>query len=86
MIVVTVELRSAVTRQTSLLGKMIIANDGKDTDSPVLGSYDVKIGNMGRNEALHHIWDNPWKVGRVVAHERSKNFWELLKEALNQTF
>ena len=79
MIVVTVELHSVITHKTTLLGKMIIANDG--TGGSDLGNYNVKIGKEGESE-LVEIWCNPERVGHVKNYRRYQQVWALVVRAL----
>ena len=73
MIRVTVELLSAGTRRTTVLGVALISNDG--TGTPESGNYDVEVSKAdGRGV---------WKRGRVEGFARNLlGAWDLLFHAL----
>lgn len=81
MIVVKVELHSAITGRVKLLGQMIIANDGTGSD---------KRGNYwARTFRVNHDWryggyDKFLQEGKVTDYPRlNKPIWSLVKRALN---
>ena len=75
MIVVRVELHSAVTRKITEIAKMIIANDGSGTASR--GNYDVRVYKKGSKEAL------TMREGKVLFYPRkSSHTWNLVARAL----
>lgn len=81
MIVVRVELHSAVTGQVTEIGKMIISNDGTSND-PDVGSYDVRLGRRGDTDIMK-VYHHPQREGRVVGHQRLKKpVWALVSRAL----
>jgi len=75
MIVVRVELHSAVTGRVTTIGLMRLVNDG--TGTPWIGNYDVQImrhGSAGR----------PRKANRVEGHRRrALPIWTLIRKALD---
>lgn len=80
MLVVKIELHSAITGQVTEIGKMIIANDGTGTRE--VGNYDVRLGRRGVQE-LSKIYHKPSRRGRVLEYRRlSKSVWELVSKAL----
>lgn len=80
MLVVKVELHSAITGDVSEVGRLIIANDGKSFD-PAVGHYNVRLGRKGANNA--RILLNPQRAGRVEGHAReSSSVWSLVAKAL----
>jgi len=81
MIVVTVELHSAVTGQVKLLGKAIIANDGTNSD-PSVGHYDLCVGRKGTAD-LKQIYMRPQRHSRVENYPRQKlSVWNLVVRGL----
>ncbi len=72
MIIVKIELHSAITGKMTEIGRLKIANDG--TGSAQCGNYNVqKIGMHGRK----------LKKARVENHaRRSYTVWRLLRKAL----
>jgi hypothetical protein len=79
MIVVTVELHSAVTGKTTLLGKTIIANVG---GSSTHGDYRVAVGRKGQNE-LRSLWAKPQREGHVDRYPRQRlSVWNLIARGL----
>lgn len=74
MIVVKVELHSAITGQVTELGRMHVSNDGTSRD-PSYGNYDVKLFRKGTKTIQ--------REGRVEKHARkSLSIWSLLSKAL----
>lgn len=88
MIVVTIQLHSAVSGQSETLGVMHIANDGTARDARQ-GNYDVKVGNKTHAVTHDHaaIQDKPQRSGRVENYPRlSYNVWRLVARALKSAF
>jgi hypothetical protein len=96
MIVVKVELWSAVTGLTTELARMVIANDGTEAD-PKYGNYEVATLRGRSRAALEKAlarWvraeDNARNAmavqhGRVVGYPRlRKHVWNLVAAALGQ--
>lgn len=82
MIIVTVELDSAVTGQRTELAKMAIANDGT-SQSPTVGHYEVRVGRKG--QTLKQLWNAPQRRGQVKHWPRqSKHVWYLIVRALEE--
>lgn len=73
MILVTIDLISAITHRRSTLGVVKIANDG--TGPREVGNYDVQLLRKGSEKA--------WRVGRVTGFRRlSRGPYDLLHLAL----
>jgi hypothetical protein len=73
MIVVRVELHSAVTGEVTQIGEMFITNDGTGTQTR--GNYAVQLMRKGTARVM--------RFGRVEAHARlSTSVWKLVKKAL----
>lgn len=78
MIVVRVELHSAITGRVSEIGRMHIANDGESSDAK-RGSYDVAVLRRGGGGVTRR--------GRVENYPRlSYNVWRLICRALKSAF
>jgi hypothetical protein len=79
MIIVTVDLVSAVTGQTKQLARMHICNDGTGTKS--VGDYDVTTFRGRDAEALERRASS--RTGRVEGYPRtSLHVWNLVSRAL----
>ena len=77
MIVVKVELHSAVTGIVSEIGRTILVNDGTGTRSR--GNYHVAVMRKGSRQTLRN--------GRVEDYPRlSYNVWRLVSRALLSAF
>jgi len=79
MIKVTVELVSAITKKTTLLGIAKICNDGKTSKETngLLGSYNVILSKWYPKQNLI------WKKGTVKNFNRKeRGVWDLLYLAL----
>ncbi len=84
MIVVKVELHSAITGQVKLLGSMIIDNIGGTTQR---GDYRVRVGNKNNAADLRRIMTSPQRTGEVRDYPRlSYNVWRLVVRALLSAF
>lgn len=80
MIVVKVELHSAITGDVTEIGRMVVANDGTGTGS--LGNYDAKLGRKGVADN-RKIWESPQRQARVEGYPRiSAPVWVLVARAL----
>lgn len=72
MILVRIELHSAVTHQVTPLGEIRIANDG--TGSAVFGNYNVELRDK---------FNRVFKQKRIEHFPRiAKSVWELMRRAL----
>ena len=79
MLVVKIELHSAITGKTTTLCQAVIYNDGSGSKN--IGNYKVLIG--GKGQALHALLKKPWRRGAVTKFPRAqRNAWYLLQEAL----
>ena len=80
MIVVKVELHSAITGIVSELARMVIANKG-DTSNPKVGNYTVETMRGRSTAALDEMITN--RKGEVLGHRRlDKHLWFLVGAAL----
>lgn len=81
MIIVRVELHSAITGDTTELARMWIANRGDSTNHR-MGNYDVSILRGRSKEALDQ--GTVLKTAGVEQHQRlAKHVWNLVCKALN---
>lgn len=91
MIVVKLELHSAVTKEVTQLGQIVIANTGKG--SRTRGNYTVRQARKDRLIALtlpdgslaydEKAYLNPQRQGEVLDHARlAKPVWNLIFKAL----
>ena len=72
MILVRIELHSAITGRKSTLGVLRICNDG--TGTLTRGNYDVALMNAG---------DKAYRAARVDGHPRkAQSVWRLVAKAL----
>lgn len=84
VLVIKVELHSAVTRKVTLLGSMIIDNVGGTKES---GNYRVRVGHKKNCDDLKAVAVNPLREGSVKNFPRlSYNVWRLVYRALKSTF
>lgn len=80
MLVVTIELYSAVAHRVTLLHRGIIANTGTGTE--MLGEYDAAFGGR-EQERPQAIMQNPERRSVVREFPRKRlNAWHLLSNAL----
>ena len=78
MIIVTIELQSAITNERSKLGEMHICNDG--TGTAERGNYFAHVMRKGS-------WNKPQRHGRVYDYPRnSYSVWRLVMRALKDAF
>ncbi len=86
MIVVTVELHSAITGKVSVIGRTIIHNVGTSADGR-LGDYQVAVANRRDATGLRAILQRPQRRGEVRQYPRlSYNVWRLVIRALRSAF
>ena len=87
MIIVKIELHSAITHRVTELGRMVIANDGTATDAKK-GNYDCAVARKGYQGSMGLLLcgNAPQKIvrqGRVENHPRlSKTVWYLVAKCL----
>lgn len=75
MIVIKVELHSAVTGKVSEIGRMTICNDGTSHD-PEIGNYDIALMRKNTKDVCQ-------RGGVVQGHRRlSLPIWSLVSKAL----
>lgn len=79
MIVVTIELRSAVTGRVSQLGKIVIANDG--TGTPTSGNYWGKLYGKKKDVVLRESVVRSFPRKRLLAHDL---LYRILRNALGE--
>lgn len=87
MIVVKIELHSAVTGGVQEIGRMLIANDGSGEGGR--GNYDVKVLRRGVDVLRRLDWQRAptTRTGRVEGFPRhSYNVWRLISRALRSAF
>lgn len=88
MIRVTIELVSAITGNTSEIGRMYITNDGEG--SAERGSYDVAVCRRGTTRIpapCDLLGPKPTRSGRVENYPRlAYNVWRLISRALLSAF
>jgi len=92
MLVVKIELWSAITGKVTEVGRMYLGNDGSSLD-PSRGNYDVKVARKGTSRWAG-LKDFPgWhavktvREGRVENYPRkSYNVWRLVLRALRSAF
>ncbi len=80
MIVIKVELHSAITGEVTELTRAIVANDGTGTADH--GNYDVYIGRKGQTGNVG-ILRKPLRRGRIMGHPRlAQSVWSLVGKAV----
>lgn len=76
MILIKVELHSAITGKVTEIGRMTIANIGLSPDKTE-GDYDVRLMRRGTTNIVN-------RTGKVFKHKRlSQSIWKLVSKALN---
>lgn len=86
MIVVKVELHSAIDGRVTLLGSAIISNVNTSADGKI-GDYDVAVGRKNDAADLRKVYHQPLRRSRVLGHPRlAQNVWRLVLKALAQAF
>lgn len=81
MLVVKVELHSAITGEVTELGRMIIANDGSGDGQT--GNYTVRLGRKGQTDD-RQVYTKPQRTGEVKGHRRlALSVWNLVGKALH---
>lgn len=85
MIVVKVELHSAITKKVTLLGQMIVHNVGTSQNGK-RGDYKVCVARKGDTDT-RAILTRPTRRGEVTNYPRlSYNVWRLVTKALKSAF
>lgn len=85
MLVIKIELHSAVTGKVKPLGQAIIINDG--TGEPGRGNYEVRVGHGRDAKSLAKVYTRPARKGRVENYPRlSYSVWRLVIRALRAAF
>lgn len=88
MIRVTIELESAITGKTRILGRMMVWNKGETSD-PMRGDYGVSVCKKGteNNIPFGTIPTSVTRTGEVLNYPRlSYNVWRLIARALKSAF
>lgn len=86
MIVVKVELHSAITKQVTLLGSAVIHNVGTSNNGK-LGDYDVLVARKPDAADLEKVFRQPLRCGGVRRYPRlAYNVWRLVIRALASAF
>ena len=84
MIVVSIELQSAITGKIKTLGRMIIGNTG---GTGKRGDYTVRVGNKKDVNDLAKVFNKPQREGTVKDYPRlSYNVWRLISRAILAAF
>ena len=85
MIVVKVELHSAITGRITELGRAVIGNLGINR-SGSRGDYEIRVGRRGDSRTQQCL-DNPVRAGRVLNWPReSYSVWRLVARCLLEAF
>lgn len=80
MIVVKVELHSAITGEVTEIGRMQIINDGTSDRPRTKGNYKVRRMRRGTEQTIQ-------AEGTVLNHPRlSAPVWDLVVKAIKSTF
>lgn len=84
MIVVKVELHSAISGRVTELARMLICNDGKASwQDKGLGTYNVFTGRKSGPTDARSIMSNPIRSAIVTSHRRlNLHVWTLVGKAL----
>lgn len=88
MIVVKVELHSAITGKITTLGQAVIANDGKHGANS-LGNYDMSVANKRTAQAgdLQKTIEKAARRGRITNFPRkSYSIWRMVTRLLLDAF
>ncbi len=88
MIIVTIDLVSALTGNVTTLGRMVIANDGTEKD-PNKGNYifGVKRKDMIEQHNLVPVAAHTSRSGRIVGHPRKSDvIWKLILRCLKAAY
>ena len=86
MLVVKIELWSAITGKRQEIGRMYIANDGS-SGNPKKGNYNVKVAR--KNSKDYKGWEkiSHTREGKVLDYPRlSYNVWRLILRSLKACF
>lgn len=87
MLIVTIELDSAITGERKLLGRMLICNTGSGSSDGTRGDYDVKVAKKTDADDLRKAYREPLRAGRVWNYPRlSYNVWRLVSRAILSAF
>lgn len=82
MIIVTIELKSAVDGRTEKLGEMVICNDGTSTQR-TRGNYDAFVYRKHKFFDWKKLTNNLTRRGRVENYSRlQRPIWDLVGLAL----
>ena len=81
MIVVKIELHSAITGKVSEIGRMVVSNDGTGTKQKC--NYTARVCRKGSEDFLK----NPTRSGKIVDYPRqSYTVWKLIHKALKSCY
>jgi hypothetical protein len=87
MLIVKIELHSAIDGRVEEIGRMYIANDG--TGTPSKSDYNVAVCRKGITGTPENLggFEAAARTGRVLDYSRkSYNVWRLVSRALLATF
>lgn len=84
MLVVRIELHSAITGKITEIGTMLIDNIGGSHER---GDYRVRVGKKTHAGDIVKVWKKPARTGIVTNYPRlSYNVWRLISRALRAAF
>lgn len=84
MLVLKLELHSAVTGEVTEVGRTLIYNVGGTEDR---GDYAVKVGRKARRFSNRKVHEKPLRTGEVKDYPRmTYNVWRLVIRALMDAF
>ena len=84
MLVVKVELHSAITKKVTPIAQMIIANVG---GTKTRGDYTVKVAHQKDIDDFQKVWTEPQRTGSVTNYPRlSYHVWRLVLRALKSAY
>ena len=86
MIVIKVELWSAITKEVKPLACAVIANKGTSRN-PKRGDYNIWVSRKGSFGDFKKTMDNPIRTGEIHNYPRlSYNVWRLVIRCLKEAF
>lgn len=85
MLVIKIELHSAITKKVTLLGRMDIKNRGTGTEAR--GNYDVRVWRKNSLKKSKPYHSSILRRGEVLNYPRKRyNVWRLVIRALMDCF
>lgn len=84
MLVVKIELHSAIDGTIKEIGTMLIDNIGGTMER---GDYRVRVGKKNHAGNILKVWKKPGRTAHVLDYPRlSYNVWRLVSRALRAAF